>query len=223
MTTELKSVLGGIINVTYDERNHPKFYELSGGNVEQENRNLLPFQSGNPATVGLNGFTFEDLLAVMQHRMSFSNADYPSPFNVIAMQHMAAAQKVLDERFQITTAARDTDLTQYKTTYVLDRDDHKIVYCDIPNIAFEQTGHFIIIFCDRAFYGRTLAEVRQAVKLANYIEITRDTEYWEELSFLKSLAIYSETNPVDSFTDISTSAAYEELVIRLKIVFGELI
>jgi hypothetical protein len=59
---------------------------------------IIMFQNGNPAEVGLNGVTIECLLAIAAHRIGVLNAKCHSDFNVTALEGIKSALAALEAR-----------------------------------------------------------------------------------------------------------------------------
>ena len=70
---------------------------LAGANVTS-----VTFQKGNPKTKGVNGLTNEALLAILIHRTTFVNQQFPCEENMVAIQHLKQALV----NFEVRTARR---------------------------------------------------------------------------------------------------------------------
>lgn len=62
----------------------------------------VTFQKGNPKTEGVNGLTNEALLAILIHRTTFVNQQFPCEENMVAIQHLKQALV----NFEVRTARR---------------------------------------------------------------------------------------------------------------------
>lgn len=202
MTEVLKSCLGGEITVTTDSGGYPKSYELKGGPVSDLASNVLSFQSGNPDTVGLNGFTFEDLLTVMQHRIQLVNKDFPSGYNNKADNYMQMALNSLRTRFRLTTAAREANLDKLVITYWLIEEKFKVLYTEVLPPDFTAEGEFLVVFGGHVFCGPTLQQLKDNIRTANYIDVDSDNVYPHRL--LIAMGVYSQTHAVNSAISIGT-------------------
>lgn len=58
----------------------------------------LKFQTGNPAEVGINGYTNESMLTILIHRLKAQDNICPSEQNKVAIAHMEAALEALNLR-----------------------------------------------------------------------------------------------------------------------------
>jgi len=58
----------------------------------------IEFQNGNPASVGINGFTNEHMLAILIDRVKRQDAKCPSEYNKSAIASMQAALQAFEAR-----------------------------------------------------------------------------------------------------------------------------
>ena len=59
---------------------------------------LIGFQRGPVKEVGVNGVTNEHLLAVLKHRITYLDGQFPSEYNKQALHHITEALKALEAR-----------------------------------------------------------------------------------------------------------------------------
>lgn len=78
------------------------YYEVRIGGDERHQRHLIMFQDGPIPANGVNGATSEALLAMLIHRTSTLNGNFPCEENELAILHM---KKALDW-FNTRTAKR---------------------------------------------------------------------------------------------------------------------
>ena len=94
---------GGLIEVYSDGE-----YRLVTGEGESKATSAsLQMQSGNPAEVGLNGFTIEDLLNIAVDRITAYNEDLPSALNDGALVMIRQAKLNLKLREDRQAKARE--------------------------------------------------------------------------------------------------------------------
>lgn len=71
-------------------------YDIVG--PDNEFRQEIHFQNGSPLQGGVNGVSNEAIIAVILHRLTKQNENYPSPYNVLAIYLLQGALTALHNR-----------------------------------------------------------------------------------------------------------------------------
>lgn len=170
----MKSVLGGEITATMDGK-YPRVYELSGGIVPQEHRMMIHMQQGNPDTVGINGWTFEDVLAITTQRLLAVNEDFPSPFNIEVINALTASQALLNARYRVTTATRGYAAADIRYAYYLPTGQIRTAGQAEDFDATYKTPYCAIVF-GLPFMGDTLDALLDNIRKANFENISESLD-----------------------------------------------
>lgn len=82
----------------FDTENNPIATDAAGYKASF-GRTVIVFQNGPINEVGVNGITHEALLAILEDRLvGFQSGKFANDYNAKALEHVRAAQAVLQER-----------------------------------------------------------------------------------------------------------------------------